>query len=360
MTLALGGVNDFGHGAAPLTAVGANGISCFVWFKPAVISGARVLAVLGSQAAGTLTHQFLCRLESTGHITAQTVDTAAASAISASPTPPAAVDEWHCGLFIFSAINARRVVLDGDWANSGTSTGSRTPTGIDLQVIGAQVDIGSNTPANDYQGLKGIVVWWSIALTEADSDALAAGADPATIQPDYLVSGYDFPSTDDLGTDFVGSNHLTFVSDCTYSADLPPIDYGEEAPDVEEHVAFPSPGFTLQTGPASQPFYVDLRRSDPNGTPTYSIWLYESGTPLLEILAAQPLTANVLTTVTAAWDAALLSDLSGAGVECKIIGTHDGPATVHIGAIGWEPNPLGGAWFNTPGVQRKRSVRMGP
>lgn len=89
----------------------------------------------------------------------------------------------HICLVATSATD-RRVILAGDWANSGTNATSRTPAGLDNTVIGR---VTTNSPGNYADGVISQVAMWSVALTQSDVESLAANAHPYQIQRGALV-----------------------------------------------------------------------------------------------------------------------------------------------------------------------------
>jgi len=94
------------------------------------------------------------------------------------------IDAWtHVAVIATSSTNWR-VVLNGDWANSGTYTGSARTLNQPTEMR-----IGDST-ANLSARMEGLVAhWalWDIALTEAQNDSLAAGANPLAIANNDLI-----------------------------------------------------------------------------------------------------------------------------------------------------------------------------
>ena len=110
--------------------------------------------------------------------------------------------------FLISA-TSRIIVLNGDWANRGTNTTSRTPTGL-TQYIGI-----SKTSAGFLDELDGRVsalsIWSNAGADDTERTAvalaLAAGADPRTVMTGLI---HHWPlSAASLLTDSVGTDDLT-------------------------------------------------------------------------------------------------------------------------------------------------------
>jgi hypothetical protein len=84
-----------------------------------------------------------------------------------------------------------------------------------------------------------------------------------------------------------------------------------------------------------QAFRVLVRKSD-TANPTVDIALYEAGSFVATLVSGTPVTSDTGQIVTATWDAALLSDPTGADVECYVYGHSNGASQVEIGAIAWD------------------------
>jgi len=69
--------------------------------------------------------------------------------------------------------------------------------------------------------------------------------------------------------------------------------------------------------------------------PTVRIDLYDAGVFKATVLAATSVTSATGQPFSATWDASLLADATGAGVECYIYGTLTDKETVEVGAVEW-------------------------
>jgi len=69
--------------------------------------------------------------------------------------------------------------------------------------------------------------------------------------------------------------------------------------------------------------------------PTVRIDLYDAGVFKATVLAATSVTSATGQLFSATWDASLLADATGAGVECYIYGTLTDKETVEVGAVEW-------------------------
>ena len=85
--------------------------------------------------------------------------------------------------------------------------------------------------------------------------------------------------------------------------------------------SFPTPKRSLKPGAGLQTFRVPVRRSGAGDDPLARIELYETGgsSPLATVLADTAVSSEV--ELIGHWDASLLSSLSGANVEIRVVGT---------------------------------------
>jgi hypothetical protein len=100
-------------------------------------------------------------------------------------------------------------------------------------------------------------------------------------------------------------------------------------------VSFDTPSSSPTPGADLQAFRVLVRKTD-TANPTVDIALYEAGSFVATLVSATSVTSDTGQTVTATWDAALLSDPTGADVECYVYGHSNGVSQVEIGAIAWD------------------------
>jgi hypothetical protein len=102
-------------------------------------------------------------------------------------------------------------------------------------------------------------------------------------------------------------------------------------------LSFPSPSGNLTTGAGLQTFRVEFRRSSAGGALTpWALQLYEGGTLVATLNTGTDAAAGG-ETASGSFDASLLSDGSGAGVECRLIqtsgGTGGGRKGLELGAV---------------------------
>jgi hypothetical protein len=100
-------------------------------------------------------------------------------------------------------------------------------------------------------------------------------------------------------------------------------------------VSFATPTTNPTPGTDLQGFRVLVRKTD-TANPTVDIALYEDGAFVATLVSGTSVTSDTGQVVTATWDAALLSDPTGADVECYVYGHSNGVSQVEIGAIAWD------------------------
>lgn len=116
------------------------------------------------------------------------------------------------------------------------------------------------------------------------------------------------------------------------------------------HVSFPTPIVVPPAGADLQLFRIWVRRTNNSArVPSLDLELYENGallSTLLNNVAVNSVTGELLT---AAWDASLLTDPTGAGVELRVVGNvSGGPVaqrnTIEIGAVIWVSGAHASTW----------------
>lgn len=111
---------------------------------------------------------------------------------------------------------------------------------------------------------------------------------------------------------------------------------GQQLPlfDTSALVDFDTPAKSLLIGADQQTFRVLVRKTV--GTnPTVDIDLYEGGAWVADLVSGTAVTSTTGQIVSATWNASLLADISGAGVQAFIYGHSSADAQVEIGAVEW-------------------------
>ncbi len=116
------------------------------------------------------------------------------------------VDAWNHGLAIARATDDREVMLNGDTANTGTSTVNSADNTFDTIAVGMNRD---STPSDPYDGTAAEVAVWDGALTLAEGVALANGVSPLRIRPGNLKAYYPLFGVALPEPDYIGILNLT-------------------------------------------------------------------------------------------------------------------------------------------------------
>lgn len=113
---------------------------------------------------------------------------------------------------------------------------------------------------------------------------------------------------------------------------------------TDVRVSFPTPATAPDTGAGMQEFRALVRKkiNDAN-QPLARIELWENGSLLSTPLPDTAVNSTTGTVLSGTWDAATLTTASGAGVECRVVGTGVGLNNLEVGSISWNKLPQEGA-----------------
>lgn len=218
MSILFDNVNDYADtsGTPPVL-----GYPCTVsvWGQTAAVGSQDRLVHLG-RSDGTSVDAFVLRLLATGALQVTVLAATTPEASNATTTNVISDTGWHHYGGIFASSTSRTAYLDGDAANKGTNTGSRTPTANFAKYrLGTAMDL-----AEDWNGRIAHVAVWSVALSEANIQALAAGANPLTIENANLVWYCPTLVDESPMQDRIASLDLTLGNNAVYSSDNPTVD----------------------------------------------------------------------------------------------------------------------------------------
>jgi hypothetical protein len=109
-------------------------------------------------------------------------------------------------------------------------------------------------------------------------------------------------------------------------------------------VSFPTPSGAPNTGAGLQTFRVRIRKNSSAGNATtWSLALWESGAQVAVLATGTTTALNPGEVVSGSWDASVLGDASGAGVECRLEQTGGGSSgsgaarrRIELGAFAWD------------------------
>lgn len=219
MSLIFDNADDYAVTTTP--PVTATPLTISAWVNPDAVGAQDYIVHLGDATLTTVTQCFALRIDASGQVNFYCADTAGNSAITTNTSATMTATAWNHAVGISTAANSRRSVLNGNWAESGTSATSRTPTGITDCTIGTFPNNG--TPTNEWDGYIGHVAIWDMALSQANVEALYAGANPLTIESANLVAYWPLTNSGAVGEDVVGANSLTLSGNAAYNAAGPTV-----------------------------------------------------------------------------------------------------------------------------------------
>lgn len=152
----------------------------------------------------------------TGTLTCGMVSAGAGSAATTTNTMSAGT-RYHC-TWIAASSTSRRVVIGGDWANSGHDTNALAwPTGIDGMDIGTIRISSFPNGVNFAKGTISDVAIWTRALLQSEVESLAAGAPPSRIGRGslafYLPMHNDNAYSWDVASGYLGTPVTTDPAD---------------------------------------------------------------------------------------------------------------------------------------------------
>ena len=118
-------------------------------------------------------------------------------------------NSWNALMGIIAAADDRTIVLNGDWANRGTTATSTTPSGRDVIAAGV---IPRLSETGWFDGRIAIVVVWNVGLVESEAVAFARGVDPRTIRPANIIFYWSLGEQNSYAHDLSGrGNHGSYT-----------------------------------------------------------------------------------------------------------------------------------------------------
>lgn len=152
--------------------------TAFAWFYPTAVNARTSINIRDSANANN--NRFTMVSTSASKLRWDARDTVSQVAISGNAIT---LNVWNSGAGISTSTTDRAIVLNGDWANRGTSTVSAAPASID------EIEIGIRANALwDFAGRIAEVAIWDVALVQAQVEALSLyRLSPLLVEPSRLV-----------------------------------------------------------------------------------------------------------------------------------------------------------------------------
>lgn len=148
--------------------------------------------------------------------------------------------QWHHACAVEQATNARHVYLDG--AGKSTNSAVAAPTSLTRTTLAGLNFTG--TPGSYWDGRMAHAALWSVALTDSEVAALAAGAHPFLIRPGSLIHYWPLFAAHDPEVDMIGGAALTLLNAPTL-ADGPNIPWASHGLYAEDTIPRKSSGLAF-------------------------------------------------------------------------------------------------------------------
>ena len=91
---------------------------------------------------------------------------------------------WNHYLAIARSSTDREVILNGDYANKGTTAFPLTPGTVNRTTIGF---LGDTSPGNPWSGRIDHLCAWNVILSHSDQVRLIKGEDPINVTPNRII-----------------------------------------------------------------------------------------------------------------------------------------------------------------------------
>lgn len=209
-SLSFNGTSDFARATPAVTAYPLTFAS---WFYVTDISVIRAVTSLNTSGSNN-NRLGMSVVATTGVFRMAASDTANTSTDT---TNTVTLNAWQFGAAVYTNATTRKVILNGDTANAGTSSTARTPVGINRFSIGVN---DASTQAQFFQGQIWATGLWSVALTDEEVVALSKGWPMRKMRPQSLAQFIPYPGLS--GRDIIGGNSFS-ITGATASANAPSV-----------------------------------------------------------------------------------------------------------------------------------------
>lgn len=174
------GTNFLRYAGSPIA---AEPLSMSAWiYNPSYSAVSRILGIYNSASVANR-DQWALMNNGSGNIIARSADTVGQASAQSSTTASNGV--WAHAAAVFASTTSRAAYLNG--GSKGTNSTSKVITGPNQTSMGQQDNAGGTRENQDSDVLLAEAAIWSIALSDPEIAALAAGASPKTIQSGSLV-----------------------------------------------------------------------------------------------------------------------------------------------------------------------------
>jgi Concanavalin A-like lectin/glucanases superfamily len=199
------------------------------WFRiPTLPTVGEDVFSMMSMGSASANEYFDCQVRYTGAIRTQAYS---AGNVNIEASNSVTTGAWQHFALVCASASSRRVILNGDWANSAWTDEANTPSvsRISLGVLWFNTDF-----YNYLEGLLAHAAWWNTDLSQAQIEGLAgtfsggtqsgSGDNPLAVQNANLVSYWPLAGDASPEPDEKGSNDLTLYNSPTNGASDPTVD----------------------------------------------------------------------------------------------------------------------------------------
>ncbi len=210
------------HSAAVVTAAPFT-LSC--WFYPGNVTAQHGLLGIGDTGVGNGDRwQLTAEGASVGDPLSFTARVG--SGASASTANAFSANVWGHAVGIEVSTTSRIAVLNGDWANRGTNTTSKSPGGLDVTRLGARA---AGTATDFLLGYIAEGAIWNAELNQSEVEALSRGVSPRLVRSGSLVAYWPCWGLHDPELDLTANNRtLTLTGGPIQASHAPVVPFSKQ------------------------------------------------------------------------------------------------------------------------------------
>jgi len=217
MSILFDGTNDYAYaeGTPPVTSYA--GCTIALWMKRSTYDGGDCVAMLGQKAGDADAANNYVMVYSNAFGDSELYIKDATNRIATTLNSDVTGNWVHMAVVVVSNTE-RYSYLNGDTANRGGNSGlvSCAPEAFESCYFGSRPD-----GTNDFNGYIAHVGIWDTALSSAQIESLAGGANPTTVATSNLKMYYPCTSATTPGEDTIGGFDLTLEANAQYSSENP-------------------------------------------------------------------------------------------------------------------------------------------
>ncbi len=133
-----------------------------------------------------------------------------AGAVNALTSNEITAQTWHHAFGVWTSSTLRTVILDGDVANKGTNTTSKTFPSVNITNVAKLRGGGSSF--DFFDGRIAEVALWDVALTDNEGASLAAGVSPYRVRSGNMVNHWPVYGRNSPEPDYIGGSDFSLLN----------------------------------------------------------------------------------------------------------------------------------------------------